>query len=142
MKDITLLQPVLAQVALTFVLLFMMAHARLGAVQSSSVQSGPPGGRPVWPERAGKISNAFHNALEMPMLFYAVIAFAMITNTGDWIMYALAWTYVFFRAAQAAVHTTYNYIPHRFMAFLASNFALMALWVKLGLAVFGSGTPL
>ena len=74
----------------------------------------------------------------MPMLFYAVIAFAMITNTGDWMMYLLAWAYVVFRYMQAAVHTTYNHIPHRFTAFLASNVVLIALWVRLGIAVLGS----
>lgn len=133
--DKSLLVPVLVQALLTFVLMFWMGFERYRAYRDRQVQMGPPGTRPVWTGRAGTISNAFHNQLEMPMLFYAVAAFALITDAADWEMTALAWVFVALRLVHAAIHTTYNYIPHRFFAYLASNVALIAIWVNLGIWV-------
>jgi hypothetical protein len=81
------------------------------------------------------VSNAYHNLLQMPVLFYAVVAFAMHTNGDDALMILLAWIYVAFRLAQALIHTTYNTIIHRFLAFLGSVIVLGAMWVKLFLHV-------
>ena len=68
--DVAILYPVFVQVALTFVLLFWMGYERYNAVQSGTVKRGAhPGVRPIWPGRAGLVSNAFHNQLEIPMLF-------------------------------------------------------------------------
>jgi hypothetical protein len=136
MKDLSILKPVFVQVTLTFVLLFWMAKERLGAFRSGGVTVPGAGQRPVWSGRAGTISNAFHNQLELPMLFYAVVVFALIADAVDWEMIWLAWAYAGFRVIQAIIHTTYNQIPHRFVAFLLSNIALIAMWVNLGLSVF------
>lgn len=142
MRDTALLYPVFVQVGLTFVLLFWMARERFKSFREKTVQFGPPGTRPVWPGRAGIVSNAFHNSLEMPMLFYAVIAFTMFANASDWLMLLLAWAYVMLRIVHAVIHTTYNHIPHRFFAYLASNFVLIVLWLRLAIHVaFGGAAP-
>ena len=136
MKDVSILKPVLAQVLLTFVILFWMAKERLGAMRAGKVTGGTGGARPVWPERAAVVSNAFHNQFEMPVLFYAAAAFALAAGMADTKMIGLAWAYVALRWVHTAIHTTYNYIPHRFLAYLASNFVLIAMWVNLALGVF------
>ena len=135
MKDMAILKPVLVQALLTFVVMFLMAKERYGAVQRREVQQTDPGIRPVWTGKAGQVSNAYHNLLEQPELFYAVVAFAMLTDAADWEMQALAWVYVACRGVQAAVHVTYNKIPHRFLAFLAGTVVLIAMWVNLALHV-------
>ena len=106
MTDLSLLKPVLAQAALIFALLFWMACVRFKAWGTPDVVRGEPGTRPVWKGQAGHVSNAFHNQLEMPMLFFAVCAFALIANQADGVMVTLAWVYVAFRALQAIIHTT------------------------------------
>ena len=94
MKDLSILYPVFVQVLLTFVLQMWMGRERLAAVRAGAVKRGEhAGAKPVWPERAGVVSNAFHNQLEMPMLFYAVVAFALIAGAADGIMLALAWAF-------------------------------------------------
>ena len=138
MKDISILQPVLALVLLNFLLFLWMGKERFEALQAKTVISPGPGQQPVWPERAAKASAAFHNILEMPVLFYAVVAFAMIASAVDYTMVLLAWAYVVFRIIQAAVHTTYNHIPHRFLAYLGSNIMLMAMWVKLAVVILAA----
>lgn len=135
MRDTAILQPVLVQVALAFFLLIWMAKERFGARKRGEIDPVPPGVRPQWKSRAGIVSNAFHNQLEMPMLFYAVVAFAMIANGVDDVMVTLAWVYVALRLVHAAIHTTYNHVPHRFLVYLASNAVLLAMWAKLAIHV-------
>jgi hypothetical protein len=137
--DLSIMTPVLVQAGLTFVLLFWMAKERIQAIRAGTVVRNDPGVRPTWVGRAGTVSNAFHNQLEMPMLFYAVAAFALITNAVTPQLTALAWGYVVLRVVHAAIHTTYNKIAHRFMAYLASNLVLIAMWLLLGLHILGKG---
>lgn len=137
--NLSIVQPLLVQAGLIFFLLFWMAKERLGAVRAGTVVRNDPGVRPTWPGRAGTISNAFHNQLEMPMLFFVVVILSILTGSADYPMTALAWVYVILRIVHAAIHTTYNKIPHRFLAYLLSNLVLIAMWVKLAIHVFTAG---
>ncbi len=137
--NLSIVQPLLVQAGLTFFLLFWMGKERYQAVRDGTVVRNEPGMRPTWLGRAGTISNAFHNQLEMPMLFYVVVILAILTGSADYPMTALAWVYVIVRIVHAAIHTTYNKIAHRFMVFILSNLVLLAMWVKLALHVFTAG---
>ena len=140
MKDVSILMPVFAQVALTFALLFWMAKERVGAMRAGTVISTGKDQKPGWPAQAAKVSDSFHNQFQMPVLFFAVVAFALIADKADDTMVMLAWAFVAARVAQALVHTTYNrIIPDRFLAFLVGNFVLLAMWVRLYLAVSSAG---
>ncbi len=131
-----ILYPVLVQVGLTYFLQLWMGLERLRAVRAGTVQRGAnPGVRPTWPVRAGVVSNAFHNQLEMPMLFYAAAAFALLTNAADPVMIALAWGFALLRLVHAFIHTTYNNVAHRFAVYIVSSMVLLAMWVRLGLHV-------
>jgi hypothetical protein len=137
--NLSIVQPVLVQAGLTFLLLFWMAKERVGAIRAGTVIRNETGMRPTWVGRAGTISNAFHNQLEMPILFYVAVILAILTGSADYPMTALAWVYVILRIIHAAIHTTYNNIPHRFLAYLLSNLVLLAMWVKLAIHVFTAG---
>jgi hypothetical protein len=137
--NLSIVQPLLVQAGLTLFLLFWMAKERVGAIRGGTVIRNETGVRPTWVGRAGTISNAFHNQLEMPMLFFVVTILAILTGSADYPMTALAWVYVILRIVHAAIHTTYNKIPHRFVAYLLSNLVLLAMWVKLALHVFTVG---
>lgn len=138
--DVAILYPVFVQVALTFGLQIWMGLERYKAVQSGTVNRGShPGQKPVWPERAGVVSNAFHNQLEIPVLFYAVVAFSMLASAVDVLMLALAWAFVLSRLVHAFIHTTYNHVPHRFLVYLAGSILVMVMWVRLFLHVAFSG---
>lgn len=138
-----ILYPVFVQVALTFTLFFWMGLERMKAVRARTVKRGADAGqKPIWPERAGVISNAFHNQLEIPMLFYGVVAFSMLAGGVDTGMIALAWAFVVLRLAHAGIHTTYNYVPHRFMAYGLGASIVLVMWVKLFIHVStGAAAP-
>jgi hypothetical protein len=136
--DLSILKPVLVQVSLTFFILIWTAKERLQAVAAGTVKRLEGGQRPVWPDRAAILSNAYENQLEVPQLFYIVVLFALVTGAVDPVMVALAWAYVAFRIIHALIHTTYNKVPHRFVAFMFSNAVLIAMWVKFGLHVLNA----
>lgn len=127
-----ILYPVFVQVGLTFTLLFLMGFERFKAVKAGTVQKGANAGhKPVWPERAGVVSNAFHNQLELPMLFYASVAFTMLAGGADHIAIVLSWGFALARLVHGAIHVTYNHVPHRFLAYLVCSVFLLLLWIKL-----------
>ena len=89
-----------------FVLMIWMAKERGSALSSGTVTSRDISLRqPNWPSRATQVANCFHNQLELPMLFYVLVAFILITRTNDILFVLLAWAFVAARYAHAYVHT-------------------------------------
>lgn len=138
-----LLAPVFVQIALTFVLMFATAGARVGALRRREVRVQDIAlGQQAWPPRATQISRSFQNQFELPPMFYAAIIVALITGTGGWPMVPLAWAFVAFRLVHAFIHTTNNVVSWRFYAFLASALTLLAIWGLLAVRVLATaGVP-
>lgn len=136
MSDVRMLFPVFVQVGLTFVLLLAMGRARAGAARRGEVKIKDIAlGQRAWPDRVTQISNAFHNQLELPLLFYVAVAFIMLTRTGDVAQHMLAWMFVALRLAHAWIHTTSNQVIRRFYVYLAGAVVLIAMWVVLAVRV-------
>ena len=136
LEDASILKPFLAQMGLTFILLFWMAKERYQAFKKGEILILDPAARPIFKGKAGIISNAFHNQLEMPIFFYAIVLATLLIKAVDASMVLLAWGYVVLRGLQALIHVTYNKVMHRFLAFALSNIILIGLWIKLALRVF------
>ena len=135
----TLLYPVLAQVALTFLLLFAMGRARVGSLSSGRVKMADIATNAgAFPDDVRKVSNCYMNQFETPLLFYAAMAFAMATQTVTAPIIALAWAWVASRYVHAGIFATSNNVRLRFYAFLTGVAILLALWVFLSLAILGS----
>ena len=125
-----ILLPMFVQVALTFVLLFWTIILRLRAVRRGEVAPEQVALRqPNWPPRVLQISNAFHNSVEMPVLFYVVVLLALITHTLDVTLYVLMWMFVLSRIVHATIHVTSNRLSHRTPVFLIGAIALALIWV-------------
>ena len=124
------LSPVFVQVGLTFALLFWMGRSRLGALRAGAIRIRDIALRqPAWPERPTQIANAFHNQLELPVLFYVLVAFALLTRKADLVFVVMAWVYVATRLFHAYVFVTTNNVPKRFQAFIAGTLVLLVMWV-------------
>ena len=75
MSITAVLLPVFVQVALTFALLFWMGRSRIGLIKAGEVKVKDVAlGERNWPTRTQQIANAYHNQFEMPVLFYALVA--------------------------------------------------------------------
>jgi hypothetical protein len=131
-----ILLPVFVQAGLTFALVLWTGMARVGALRAGEARVGETALRePAWPKRVLQVGNACHNQFETPILFYAVVAFAMITRQADFIFVVLSWLFVAFRLVHVLIHTTSNVVTYRFLAFVAGTTVLMILWVYFALKI-------
>jgi hypothetical protein len=125
-----ILLPMFVQVALTFVLLFWTILLRLRAVRRGEVSAEQIALREAnWPPHVQQVSNAFHNAVEMPTLFYVAVLLGLLTKTLDVTVYVLMWMFVLSRVVHATIHVTSNNLRHRTPMFLVGAIALALIWI-------------
>lgn len=126
--------PALAMVALTFVVLGVMFRRRVAQMKRDRIHPQTVATSTAAAARYTDIAPAdnFRNLFEMPVLFYVAILVAAQTGQTGPLVLGLAWAYVAARVAHSAIHCTYNKVMHRFRAFFASVFVLLALWAVLG----------
>ncbi len=125
-----ILVPMFVQVGLTFVLLFWMSVLRLRAVRLGQVKPQQVALRePAWPPRVRQVGNAFHNQLEIPLLFYTVVLLALVTRTLDVVLLVLSWMFVLSRLVHTYIHVTSNRLDRRTAVFSVGAIALLLMWV-------------
>ena len=142
MNQIAILYPVFVQVLLTILVACSMAVARARAIKTMDRKRGNPDlalGRVVWPEDAAKRAANYSNQFELPVLFYAVVAFALITKGADTLMIVLAWLFVLTRIVHAAIHIGPNKVRWRSPAFALGFLIVVLMWIKLALHVATAG---
>lgn len=142
MNQIAILYPVFVQVLLSFLVGGSMAVARARAIRTMDRKRGNPDlalGRVAWPEDAAKRAANYANQFELPVLFYAVVAFALIAKGADAVMVALAWAFVLTRIVHAAIHVGPNKVRWRTPAFGLGFLIVLAMWIKLALHVMTRG---
>ena len=136
------LLPVFVQVGLTFFFLFWMARERLAAIKGGEVKVRDVALRqPAWPERVTQVANTFHNQLELPILFYVLVAFALITRKADFLFVVMSWMFVATRLFHAYVYATTNRIQHRFWAFAVGALILLLMWIIFAARILFAGMP-
>lgn len=130
------LLPVFIQIGLTFFLLFRMERARVGAVRRGEVRIKDIAlGQNVWPEKATLVANAFHNQLQLPVLFYVLVMLAVMTQKADLIFVVMSWLFVGSRLWHAIIHTSSNHVGRRFRAFVVGTLILIAMWIIFALRI-------
>jgi hypothetical protein len=124
------LLPVFVLVFMTLILLLMTAVRRVSNLRSGEVRADDIAlGQPGWPEKTTQYGNAFKNQLELPVLFYVLIAFILITRAGDLLLLVLAWIFVLLRIAHAYIHTTNNVVLLRGRVYGGGIVVLLAMWI-------------
>jgi hypothetical protein len=125
----SVLLPLFAQVVLTFLLLFWTGRARVAAVRRGDVHPHDVALRePNWGKRETQIANAYHNQLELPVLFYVLTILAIVTHQADLVFVVQAWVFIVSRLLLVYIHVTSNYLSRRFAAFAASVTVLAIMW--------------
>ncbi|MGU9982298.1 MAPEG family protein [Phreatobacter sp. HK31-P] len=127
---LSLIWPVLAQVALTFVILFVMGYFRRRALQGREVKLKDIAlSSEAWPGKARQAANNFSNQFETPVLFYVLAIMAIHVGATGWLMTSLAWLFVASRIVHAYVHIGSNDLRLRPLVFTIGCFALLAMLV-------------
>jgi hypothetical protein len=132
-----ILAPVFAQVTLTFFLLFWLGRSRVAVLRAREVRMKDVAlGQKAWPDRILQIGNAYNNQFETPVLFYALVALALLTRTADLWFVAMSWLYVLVRVVHAYIYTTANVVSRRFQVFAAGTVVLMLMWLIFAARIF------
>jgi len=143
-NQVAILYPVFAQVLLTLGIYVLMFLARARAVAGPGRGQRGSGdiamGRFAWPDDAQKRADNQRNQFELPVLFYAAVAFALILKAADLTMIALAWAFVAGRLLHAVIHIGPNKVRWRGPAFGLGFLIVTAMWAKLFLHVALSAT--
>jgi hypothetical protein len=127
---LSLIWPVLAQVALTLVILCVMGYHRRRALQAREVRLKDIAlSSDAWPPKARQAANNFSNQFETPVLFYVLAIMAIHVGAAGWLMTSLAWLYVATRIIHAFVHIGSNDLRLRPLAFLIGCLALLGMLV-------------
>ena len=127
-----IIYPVFSLVMLTFIVAFATGISRVISVRRREVNPKHyilmTGDTP--PDYVQKIGRNFANLLETPILFYLLAALVVALKIDSALMLNLAWLYVALRLVHTLIHISYNYVIHRFMAFVLSMLTLLAMWIE------------
>jgi hypothetical protein len=128
-----ILQPVLALIAWSLVMLVWMVVARMPAMKKAGIDvNTAKGGHPgaldgVLEAKAQWPAHNYMHLMEQPTLFYAVCFVLALQGGGGGWNTTLAWAYVGLRVLHSIVQATFNRIIIRFMLFALSTLVLVAL---------------
>jgi len=126
-----LLWPVLAHMALVFVLIGITGAKRVAAAQAGEVRLSEVAlSNTAWPEDSRKFANNLANQFETPVLFYALVGIAIFLGATSIAMQVCAWGYLASRLGHTWIHVTSNNVVHRFYAFAAGIAFLIAMWLQ------------
>jgi hypothetical protein len=124
------LLPVFVLVAMTAVLNIWMGWSRTSSVRRGAVKIRDIAlGERNWLKHTQQLSNAFHNQFELPVLFYVLVAFALITRQADMLFVVLSWIFVAFRLLHAYIMVTTNYVPRRAQVHFIGSGVLILMWL-------------
>ena len=135
-----LLLPAFTHVALVFYVLFRSGMGRVAAVKAGIVKrSEIDTNKNAYPEPIRNLANNYQSQFELPVLYYVVLAFAMITGLVDVVLIVLSWAFVASRLAHSFVQTGKNVISTRFKVFTLGLVQLILMWAWFGLRLFVIG---
>lgn len=127
---LSLLYPVLAQIALTLLVYGGLSLTRQRALRAREVRLGDIAlDKARWDDTSRKWSNNLDNQFQTPVLFYVICGVATFTGAAGLIMTVLAWAYVVTGIVHVYIHTGANDLRRRFWVFLVGYSILVAMFV-------------
>ena len=130
-----LLLPLLAQVALTFIVMIVMYRKRVSEMKIKRIH--PQRIKTRYKSKtlltdSASAADNYSNLFELPALFYLAILLTLTLMVQDGILVVLAWLFVVSRYLHSFIHVGYNNVMHRFSVFIFGSFVILAYWVRLG----------
>jgi hypothetical protein len=140
--DRVMLQPAVALVVWTLVMLVWMLATRLPAMKKAGFDLGTLVGTKgadadgALPAATQWKAHNYNHLLEQPVLFYVVLGVLVLTGPSDiWVRMA-AWSYVTLRILHSVWQATVNHVGGRFVLFALSSVALAVLAGRAAYVVF------
>jgi hypothetical protein len=141
MQNTAILQPFLAMMWLTMIVWVLMYVKRIGYLRAQRVPpqklTTPDQVAAVIPESEQLPAYNLRNLFELPVLFYFVCLYLVVTDTSDSLYVVLAWVYVALRALHSLIHCTGNIVTRRFLVYMASSLVLWFMLLRASLQLAG-----
>lgn len=134
MEKKLILYPLLAMVALTFIVAVTMLRRRVAAMKANRIhpQKVATSAQMAALLKDSRASDNFRNLFETPVLFYVAMITIYATGSICAPHLVFAWAYVLARYVHSYLQCTANVVMRRFYAFLASVVFLLCTWLMLG----------
>jgi hypothetical protein len=142
MTGMEILKPLAVLAAWTMLMWLWMYLTRIPAMGKAKIDVGNLTGGTgknldgVLPDKIQWVAHNYNHLHEAPTVFYAVAIALAIIGQGDGMNAMLGWAYVGFRIAHSLIQVLWNRVAVRFLVFILSSLALMALVVHLLIALF------
>jgi len=79
------------------------------------------------------------NLFEIPVLFFTICLVLYVTGFVTPMQVSLAWGFVMLRGLHSFVHTTYNRVMHRFLAYAVSTIFVFTMWTLFAFELVRAG---
>ena len=135
MNQTMIFWPMIAHVALVYIVYAVMAKRRFGAVKSGEAKVGNFKGRTTEPASSVTVANNLLNQFELPVLFHVLCLALYVTNGVNYLTLALMWIFILSRYAHAFVHLTNNNVMLRSRLFSLGAMVLLLGWIWFALHV-------
>jgi hypothetical protein len=123
-----ILWPFIAMMLLTLVVWVTMYLKRVNYMKAHRIHpeklKSPEQLAALIPPEANAPANNLKNLFELPVLFYVLCLFLLVTEQVDTLYVVVAWLFVLFRYLHSFVHCTSNHVMTRFRLYALSSFAL------------------
>jgi hypothetical protein len=129
--------PVIVQIALIYVVYYLLFNRRKAAVKAGRVRLSQLRDNVTEPEETRFLKNNLTNQYELPVLFIAGCIANYATGNAGMIAVLLAWIFVGLRITHAIIHVGQNRLRYRVPVFIAGYAVngLLWLWLAVNLAI-------
>ena len=130
--------PMLGMMVLTLIVWVVMFIQRVGFAQSHKLDierfKTPADVEALVPAEASGASNNFKNLFELPVIFYGLCLYLMLSSQVDSFYTNCAWAFLLLRCLHSLIHCSYNRVAHRFGVYILSALVLWVMVVRAFLA--------
>lgn len=139
MPSVDLALPMLGMMILTLLVWVSMFIQRVSFARSNNIDiedfKTPADVQALMPGDESAAGNNFKNLFELPVIFYAICIYLIVTLQVDSLYMNCAWAFLVLRVLHSFVHCSYNRVAHRFALYILSGIALWIMVVRAFLAV-------
>ena len=126
--------PMLGMMLLTLLVWLTMFVTRVGFARKHKLDieqfKTPADVQALIPGDESAASNNFKNLFELPVIFYALCLYLMLTAQVDGFYVNCAWAFLVLRALHSLIHCSYNRVAHRFAVYILSSIVLWMMVVR------------
>tara|TARA_R110001592_G_scaffold363323_1_gene683975 strand:+ start:71252 stop:71674 length:423 start_codon:yes stop_codon:yes gene_type:complete len=138
MPSVDLALPMLGMMILTLLVWVSMFIQRVSFARSNNIDiedfKTPADVQALMPGDESAASNNFKNLFELPVIFYSICIYLIVTLQVDSLYMNCAWAFLVLRVLHSFVHCSYNRVAHRFALYILSGIALWIMVVRAFLA--------